>query len=138
MLRMNVDTRVLDCATPRISSLLPLCLIEVRYTPSGTVCTKVVELMDDLRALALELFDDLHARDQTLLAVLEILNVRNLRVQFDDLFLQQIVLFGLRVDPARVNELAAQRKNDRGEHGATRGYAEFATSYFAFLFAPGK
>ena len=36
------------------------------------------------------------------------------------------------------NELAAQGKDDRGEHGAARGYAEFATSYFAFLFAPGK
>src|SRR6202011_1963151 len=30
ILRMNVDTRVLDCATPRISSLLPFCLITVR------------------------------------------------------------------------------------------------------------
>src|SRR5690606_24819367 len=39
MLRMNADTRVLDCASPLISMRVPLCLISVRCTPSGSVST---------------------------------------------------------------------------------------------------
>ena len=30
MLRMNADTRVLDCATPRISKRVPVCFRKVR------------------------------------------------------------------------------------------------------------
>src|SRR5258708_38565327 len=40
MFRMNVDTRVLDCATPCISSLLPISFSCVRSTPSRTIFTR--------------------------------------------------------------------------------------------------
>src|SRR6202034_407704 len=43
MLRMKVETRVLDCATPsnfrRLTEPLPICCTPVRYTPSGSVFT---------------------------------------------------------------------------------------------------
>jgi len=66
--------------------------------------------MHDLRALALQLLDDFHARDQPLLAGLEILDVGDLRVELDDLLLQEIVLLVLGIDPVRVEELAARVK----------------------------
>src|SRR5690606_6368537 len=39
MLRMNAETRVLDCASPLISMRWPVCRTSVRRTPSGTVAT---------------------------------------------------------------------------------------------------
>jgi len=73
-----------------------------------------------------------------LLAVFEILNVGDLRIELDDLLFQKIVLRVLRIDPAGVQQLAAQDEDDGGKCGAAQGDHEFATSDFTFLFAPGK
>ncbi len=94
--------------------------------------------MHDLGPLALQFLDDFHARDQALLAVLEILNVGDLRIELDDLLFQQIVLFVLRIDPARVQKLAAQHEDDGGKRRGAEGDQKLATSDFSFLFAPGK
>ena len=138
MLRMKVDTRVLDWATP-VDFELVAGLLDLREVDAlRHRFHQFVEQMHDLGPLALQLLDDFHARNQPLLAVLEILDVGDLRVELDDLLLQQIVLLVLRIDPARVQELAAEDEDDGGKHGAARGHHEFATSDFAFLFAPGK
>ena len=97
-----------------------------------------IEQVHDLGPLALQFLDDFHARDQPLLAVLEILDVGNLRVELDDFIPQQSVLLVLGVGPARVQELAAQGEDHGGEYRAARCDHELATSDFAFLFAPGK
>ena len=52
---------------------------------------------------------------QTLLAIFQILDVGNLRIQLDDLFLQQVVLFVLRVGPGGVQHLAAADSFFRAE-----------------------
>ena len=73
MLRMKAETRVLDCATPSNFELaVPVCLTPVRYTPSGSVFTISIEHVHDLGARALQLLDDLHARDELLLLGLEV------------------------------------------------------------------
>ncbi len=77
-----------------------------------------VEQVHDLGPLALQFLDDFHARNQALLAVLEILDVGDLRIELHDLLLQQIVLLVLRIDPARVQKFAAQHEDDGGEYRA--------------------
>ncbi len=94
--------------------------------------------MHDLRALALQLLDDFHAGDQALLAVLEILDVRDLGIELDDLFLQEIVLLVLRVDPAGVDDLRAARDDRAGEKCRDGGHAELAAPSLALLFAVRK
>ena len=64
MLRMNVETRVLDCATPRISMRGPLCFSVRQIDAFGQHAHELVEHVDDLGPAALQLLDDLHARDQ--------------------------------------------------------------------------
>ena len=104
----------------------------------GNGLHELVEQMHDLGPFALQLLDDFHARDQALLAILEILNVGDLRVELDDLLFQKIVLRVLRIDPAGIQKLAAQDEDDRRKCGAAQGDHEFAASDFTFLFAPGK
>ena len=82
--------------------------------------------MHDLGPLALQLLDDLHARDQPLLAILEILDVGDLRIELDDLLLQEVVLLVLRIDPAGVDDFRAEGKDRAGEKRRDRGDAELA------------
>ena len=104
----------------------------------GNDLHEFVEQMHDFRPLALQPLDDLHARDQTLLAGFEILNIGDLRVELDDLLLEEIVLLDLSVGPARVHEFADDDQNDRGEHRGAGRDQEFSTAYFTFLLTPGK
>ena len=69
-----------------------------------------IEQVHDFGPLALQFLDDFHARDQALLAILEILDVGDLRIELDDLLLQKIVLLVLRIGPAGVQQLAAARR----------------------------
>ena len=114
-------------------------LLDLReINPVRDLLHQLVEQMHHLGPAALQLLDDLHARDQALLAILEILNVGDLRVELDDLLLQEIVLLVLRIDPARVNDLAAQGKYHGGEHCRACGDEKLPPPDLAFLFAPGK
>src|ERR1022692_4127308 len=97
-----------------------------------------IEQVHDFRPLALQSFYDLHTRNQALLAVLEILNIRDLRVEFDDLLLQEIVLFDLCIGPTRIHQLAAENEYAGGEYSGASGDHEFSTPYFTLCFTPRK
>jgi hypothetical protein len=94
--------------------------------------------MHDLRPLTLQFLDDFHARHQALLAVFEVLNVGDLGIQLHNLFFQKIVLGVLSIDPARVQQLAAEHEYHGGERRSAQTDHEFAAPFFAFLFAMGK
>jgi hypothetical protein len=99
---------------------------------------QLVEQMHDLRALALQFLDDFHARHEPLLAVFQILNVGDLRIELENLFLQKSVLLVLPLYPAAVENFSEADQNDAGNGGTAQGDHEFATSNLTFLFAPGK
>ena len=65
MLRMNAETRVLDCATPfeleRALALLERRSGRRRRAASRTISSKTCTISG---RLALQLLDDLHARDE--------------------------------------------------------------------------
>ena len=67
MLRMKVDTRVLDCATPSSFELVAGLLDRGQIDAVGQRLHDLVEQVHDLGTRALQLLDDLHARDELLL-----------------------------------------------------------------------
>ena len=92
MLRMNADTRVDDCATPSNFRRAPVCVMPVRYTPSGSCLRDLVEDVHDLGTRALQLLDDFHARDEARLVGLEAVDLLDLLVELGDLVLELAAL----------------------------------------------
>jgi hypothetical protein len=64
MLRMYSATLALDCATPPSDIDWPSCFMDVRRALAGIVLNQLVEQVHHLRAIGLQLFDDLLARKQ--------------------------------------------------------------------------
>ena len=81
MLRMKEDTRVLDCATPSNFSLLAGLLDAGEVHAVGQRAHDLIEHVHDLRPRALQLLDDLHARDELLLRALEVVDLLDLLVE---------------------------------------------------------
>ena len=70
MLRMYEATRVLDCAMPLSCDLAIGLLDRGQVDAVRSRAHQLIEHMHDLRPAALELLDDLHAREQALLLLL--------------------------------------------------------------------
>ena len=110
MLRMKEDTRVLDCATPSNFSFLSVCLTLGQIDAVGQGAHDLVEHVHDLRPRALQLLDDLHARDELLLRALEVVDLLDLLVEPLDLGAQRLVAPLLRVDHRAEQQVGGERR----------------------------
>ena len=114
MLRIRAETRVLDCATPCSSTRSPLLHDLDEIHAFGDRVDELVEQMNDLGARALQLSDDLHAREQPLALGLEAVDLGDLLVELGDLAAQDLVAALLRARPALHRELG--HVHDAGSH----------------------
>ena len=140
MLRMKAETRVLDCATPLSSIFLPLCLTDVRYTPSGSVEHDLVEQRARSRAgsrCSVSMIS-MRAISRALL-VLERVDLLDLLVELRDLRLQQLVAPVLARRSSSSPAACASNGDERGEaDGRADPDQELFPAPLALCFAPGQ
>ena len=98
----------------------------------------LVEDMHDLRTRALQLLDDVHAGNEILLGLLEVVDLLDLLVQQLDLPAQALVALHLRVD-RRVESQIRGTGDEQGERArATHGHHEPDLALLALLLTPGE
>jgi hypothetical protein len=97
-----------------------------------------VEQMHDFGPRTLQLLDDLHARDEVLLLLLERIDLLDLLVELLDLALETHVAILLRVDQRAVVEVDAHGHQRRGNRRSAQRHQECELALLALLLAPGK
>ena len=104
----------------------------------GDRVDELVEQMDDLGTRALQLSDDLHAREQTLTLAFEARDLGDLLVELGDLAAQDLVAALLRARPALHGELGHVHDARAHDQGAYEGDEEFLLAPLAQLGTPGQ
>src|SRR5581483_1741625 len=92
----------------------------------------------DLRPGALQLLDDLHARDEALLGALQVVDFLDLLVELLDLAAQLLVAPLLGVDHGAEHQVDGEGHHARGERRDAQSHGERELALFALFFAPGK
>ena len=99
---------------------------------------ELVEQMHDLGTRALQLRDDLHAREQALALALEARDLVDLLVELGDLRAQDLVAALLRARPTLHRELGQVDDAGADDEGAREGDEEFFLAPLAKLCTPGQ
>ena len=103
----------------------------------GNRAHQLVEHVHDLGTAALELLDDLDARAQPLLLLLEREDLGDLLVELRDLVVQVLVALVLVVDRRAHLQVHEERDRTGGDQRAERADAEFLALALALGLAPG-